>query len=130
VPDEIRDLQLFEKLQLEGNGILAWAIAGLKRLMQNNWVFGETDRTRAETQKYKIENNNVLAFAADRCVVEPDATCHRQELFEEYQLYCNDSGGKPVGISRFNKDIAGLPGVALGDDSRTRRALFRGIRLV
>jgi len=128
VPEEIRDPLLFEKLAREADGILAWAIEGLKRLIANNWIFTETDATRAETQKYKIENNNVLAFAADCCVLEPDARCHRQELFDEYNLYCKDGGLKAAGISRFNKDIAGLPGVSMREDSRTRRGLFTGIR--
>jgi putative DNA primase/helicase len=130
VPEEKRDLQLFEKLQLEADGILAWAIAGLKRLIECNWVFNETDRTRAEVRQYKIANSSVLSFVMDCCTVESGAVCYRQELYAEYQSYCSDSGIKGViGQPRFNSDLGGIPGVTLADENVTRRAIFKGIRL-
>ena len=130
VPDEMRDLHLFDKLQMEGDGILAWAIEGLKRLIECNWIFNETDRTRAEVHQYKIANSSVLSFVMDCCAVESNAVCYRKELYAEYQNYCSDSGIKGVvGQPRFNTDIGGVSGVTLADENVTRRAVFKGIRL-
>jgi len=130
VPDEKRDLQLFEKLSLEADGILAWSILGLKRLIDNNYQFGETDRTRSEIRQYKIENSSVLAFVEDCCVIDPAATGLRQEMYEAYKAYCDEGNLKAVSQRRFNGDVAGMNGVSVADEPVTRRRMFRGVRLV
>jgi putative DNA primase/helicase len=130
VPEEIRDPLLFEKLELEGDGVLAWAILGLKRLIANNWAFNETDRTKTELRQYKIENSSVLSFVVDCCTLEAGAVCYRKELYAEYKAYCEDGGIKgQVGDRRFKADISGVPGVTAADEPITRRRIYRGIRM-
>jgi len=130
VPEEIRDLQLFDKLQLEGDGILAWAIEGLKRLMECNWVFNETDSTKADLRQYKVENSSVLSFVMDCCAVEPAAVSYRKELYAEYKVYCEENGIKgQVGDRRFKADVSAVPGVTATDEPVTRRRIYRGIRM-
>ena len=59
VPKAKRDPNLAEKLAAERDGILMWALTGLKRLIASGYVFSETERTRAELEKYRIESNSV-----------------------------------------------------------------------
>ncbi|GHU82489.1 hypothetical protein AGMMS50284_4440 [Clostridia bacterium] len=130
VPEERRDPQLFEKMALEGDSILAWAIAGLKRLIANNYIFTETEKTRGEVKRYKIQNNSVLAFVEEMCVVDPDAEGSTKEMFAAFQLYCEENGiKKSAGIGKFVNDISSLPGVKASKDSRSRRSVFKGVRL-
>ena len=130
VPPEKRDFQLKEKLAEERDGILAWSISGLKRLIAQNYQFGETERTLAELKQYKIENNSVLAYVEDCCTVAAGAACFRQELYDSYKDYCEDGNLKAVSQRRFNGEVAGLPGVATADEPVTRRRIFRGIKLM
>jgi putative DNA primase/helicase len=58
VDDKARDRNLRDKLALEADGIIAWSLKGLKRLMKNEYVFSETDRTNTELQKYKADNSS------------------------------------------------------------------------
>jgi putative DNA primase/helicase len=109
---------------------LAWAIIGLKRLIQNNYQFSETSKTLGEVNQYKIQNNSVLAFVEDCCKLDPEAESSRKEMYAAYQLYCEENGlKKPAGNSKFVSDIGNLTGVSVTNDSRSRRAIFRGVRM-
>jgi len=122
-----RDRNLKEKLARETDGILAWSILGLKRLMKNDFCFSETARTRAELQKYKAENSTALTFIYENCVIEPKAEVGRQELFNLYIEYCNDNGMKyHLTQQKFNAELDGL-GLARVTTHGVRN--WRGIRL-
>ena len=132
VPKDKKDLHLMDKLMLEADGILLWAITGLKRLIAQDYQFSETDRTKAETQKYKIKNNNVLAFVAECCVIEPGIVSYRQELYNRYKEFCEESGlGRPVSEGTFNDSVvkANPSVIELAKEQLTRRALFKGVKL-
>jgi putative DNA primase/helicase len=45
VPQDKRDPNLRERIAAEADGILTWALDGLKRLIANNYTFSETERT-------------------------------------------------------------------------------------
>ncbi len=131
VPPEKHDLQLGDKLSLERDGILLWAIEGLKRLIANQYQFTETERTKAELQAYKIENNAVLAFIYEHCALEPDAVSYRKEVYNAFVEYCNANNRGKVSFPNFLKEVAnsqrGL--VTLADEPITRRAIFKGLKL-
>jgi len=130
IPEERKDVHLKEKLALEADGILTWALVGLKRLMANNYRFSETERTKAELTSYKAENSSVLAFVEECCVIESGTECLREELFAAYQEYCHANGQKPVSQKRFNPDIESIPGVDRGLEVVSRRKTWRGIRVL
>jgi putative DNA primase/helicase len=129
IPDDKKDGNLKEKLMMEKDGILAWAMVGLKRLMQNNYRFTETDRTRAELASYKSENSSVLEFVEECCEVKPNTECLRDELYAMYVEYRSHSGGgKPASKKTFNRELDGIAGVERGLESVSRRKTWRGIR--
>ena len=127
VPPEKHDSDLKEKLSEERDGILLWAIDGLKRLIASNYQFGETDRTRAEVKAYKVQNNSVLAFIEEYCKLIPDAVSSRREMYAEYKNYCDLANIGKVSQSNFVREVSGIGGVFAELDSSTRRAIFRGI---
>jgi putative DNA primase/helicase len=130
VPPERHDPDLKEKLSAERDGILAWAIEGLKRLIINNYSFSETDRTRAEVKAYRVQNNSVLAFVEEYCKLIPDAVCSRREMYAEYKSYCELANIGKVSQPQFVREVAGINGVSAELDPQTRRAAFRGIEFV
>ena len=128
VPKAKRDPNLAEKLAAERDGILMWALGGLKRLMAANYVFSETDRTRAELEKYRVESNSVLSFAKMFCVCGDDGFVVRDDLFLRYKEYCVNAGMKPVSQTNFNKELeAGFPEISRGRDKLSKRRIWRGI---
>jgi len=116
---------------MEADGILAWALEGLRRLMSNGWRFSETERTEAELEKYKADNSSVIAFVQDCCELDPKAEILREDLYAAYLEYSNSgSGPRPVGKPRFNSEMEGQIGVHRGLESATRRKTWRGLRLL
>ncbi len=87
-----------------------WALTGLKRLIASGYVFSETERTRAELEKYRIESNSVLSFAKLYCQQAENGVVVRDDLFLRYKEYCGNAGMKPVSQTNFNKELeAGFP---------------------
>lgn len=129
VPPEKRDPNLLEKLAVERDGIFMWALIGLKRLIASSYLFSETEATRVELQRYKVENNSALSFVEECCVFDEKAECIREELFQQYREYCGKNGLKAMSQANFNKDIEGLgERVERGFERVSRRKTWRGIR--
>lgn len=128
VPKEQRDPNLADKLATERDGILTWALEGLKRLIQNSYQFSETDATRAELARYRTESNSVLSFVEEFCELDADKYTMREELFTRYKEYCGNAGLKPVSQTNFNKEVENnLPMVSRGQDKVSGRRVWRGI---
>lgn len=130
VPANRRDANLREKLAVERDGILMWAIEGLKRIIANGYTFTETDSTRLELQRYKVDSNSVLSFMEECCEVKVDVEAVRDEMFSKYKEYCNNAGLKPVSQANFNKDIEGASDtIERGLERLSRRKTWKGVRL-
>jgi putative DNA primase/helicase len=130
VPKAQRDPNLREKLAAERDGILMWALNGLRRLIAQNYEFSETEATRTELQRYRVESNSALMFLEECCVVEENAACVREELFTRYREFCINNGMKPMSQATFNKDVeASSPLLQRKTDKLGKRRIWRGLRL-
>ena len=130
VPKGQRDPNLTEKLAAERDGILMWALCGLKRLIESGYVFSETEKTQAELEKYRIESNSVLSFAKMYCICEAESVAVRDDLFLRYKEYCGNAGMKPVSRTKFNQGIEAAYPVARSRDKLSKRRIWRGISFV
>jgi putative DNA primase/helicase len=129
VPANKRDPNLRERLAAERDGILMWALTGLKRLIANSYQFTETDTTRAELRRYRIESNSVLSFVDEFCRIEEGKITLRDELFMHYREYCHNAGMKSVSQGSFNKDIeTNNLDVKRGRERLSRRHVWNGIQ--
>lgn len=61
VPEEKRDAELLDKFAAEADGIFLFAVEGLRRLIANKYRFSETEATRSEVQRYRVDSNSVLS---------------------------------------------------------------------
>jgi putative DNA primase/helicase len=128
VPQDKRDADLRDKLAGERDGILMWALEGLKRLIEKGYAFSETVKTKAELQRYRIDSNSVLSFVDECCEIRDGAECSRDEMFSRYREFCNNAGLKAVSQTSFNKEIEGLDqSIIKGKDNLGRRRTWRGI---
>jgi len=129
VPDSKKDGDLKDKLMLEKDGIIAWAMVGLKRLIENKFKFSETDRTRAELNQYKADNSSALAFVNECCVFDRDAEVERKTLYDTYVEYCEQNGQRAMSHKRFNAELDGIGTLSRDLDTISRRNIWRGLRL-
>jgi len=130
VPKEKRDPNLRERIAAERDGILIWALEGLRRLIENSYLFTETERTIGELTRYKVESNSVLMFMEECCKVAEGAECSREQLFERYRDYCNKNGLKSMSQTNFNRDVEQSDAIIMrGLDKVSRRKIWKGVCL-
>lgn len=129
VPDAKKDADLFSVFQSEADGILNFALAGLKRLMANKYKFSETENTKRELANYRMENNSVLSFIHECCTLEPGAAIEKTELYNRYKEYCKAAGFNPFSTTNFNRDMeTGFPSVTAKRDTLGKRRIWAGIK--
>ncbi len=130
VPEEKRDVNLLDKLRQEADGIFLFALEGLKRLLNNNFIFSETTSNREELQRYREDSDSVLSFLKDCCKADPSASTGSMELFNAYKTYCEESMMKPCALRKFVQQVVECsPGAQKGVDKTGRRRIIRSVKL-
>ncbi len=84
---------LAEKMKAEVEGIFLWAFEGLQRLVSNNFKFTESERTRANREAVKRDNNNVFDFLESEGYIclKADCSISSKELYEIYRMWCEEN---------------------------------------
>lgn len=121
------DKALKYKFQREKEGILNWALEGLKRLYENNFEFSENELTDGVKKEYKRENNNVISFVEECCELDGLFSCSRIELYESYKEFCVEAGLKALSQIKFNKELEGNFNITRSRSGKLR--LWNGVRI-
>lgn len=126
------DLALFDRLRPELPGILRWAIAGWERLNRRGRFIQPRSASELVATMDELASP-IAAFLRDRCIVEADATCPVQLVYDAWRAWCQEHGRDAVGDGHsFGRDLhAALPNLTT---IRPRTALgrlrhYQGIRL-
>lgn len=103
--DPEMDTDLEEKLMEEIDGIFAWAVIGLHRLMQQK-RFTACDETNDFILNYRRYNNPVMAFVQDQCNIEDsESEEDLKDLYKAYKLYCTEGGYRAVNRENFIEEL-------------------------
>ncbi len=94
----------YRTLLTERNGIFNWMVEGLKRLKERG-RFAIGKNMIEAVEHYRVENNPVLSFVNENCVLEPDASISKRDIYEAYREFCEESGFRPVNIRKFGKEL-------------------------
>ena len=121
------DKALKYKFQREKEGILNWALEGLKRLYENNFEFSENELTDGVKKEYKRENNNVISFVEECCEIDSLFSCSRIEIYEAYKEFCGEAGLKALSQIKFNKELEGNFNITRSRSGKLR--LWNGVRI-
>ncbi|MDK0862440.1 phage/plasmid primase, P4 family [Clostridium perfringens] len=121
------DKALKYKFQREKEGILNWALEGLRRLYENNFEFSENELTDEVKKEYKRENNNVISFVEECCEIDSLFSCSRIELYESYKEFCVEAGLKALSQIKFNKELEGNFNVTRSRSGKLRS--WNGVRI-
>lgn len=130
IPEDKRDPFLLDKFRDEVNGILRFALEGLIRLIENNFVFSTTQINDAMLQTYREDSDSVLAFVRDRCEFGSGFSVGSTELYNVYKSYCEECGLKPYAHSKMISQIkVAYPNVTNGVDTTGKRRILNGIKV-
>lgn len=97
-PDRIDDPNLSEKLCEEMEGIFLWAMAGLLRLVKNNFQFTESGRARLNREMVKKDANNIELFLESKgyIVRDPERSISSKDLCSVYCTWCDENAYPPM----------------------------------
>lgn len=90
IPEGEQDNKLAQKLVAELPGILAWAVRGCAEWQKDG--LGVPAEVRTATADYQAELDTFANFFADCCVAHPEAKVPIKELYEAYQVWCEENG--------------------------------------
>jgi len=113
--DHEKDPLLARKIiENELSGVLNWAIAGLLRLNQRGRFPAISNEMRDVLSSGQRETNNVLAWWQDeRGVISQDKFTPRNDVYQDYRFFAQESGTMPVSAERFWARVKQIVGHAL-----------------
>ena len=131
IPMEKRDTTLLDKIKNESDGIFNFALEGLKRVIQNNYVFSETEKNKKELQKYREDSDSVLSFIKEMCEVNSKYNIRANELFNAYKDYCKENGLKNYAQNNFATKLQNYSeNITKSREGVSKMTVYHGIRLI
>jgi len=100
--------ELLQELKKEVPGIFNWALEGLNRLSQQNWIMTKSSYMDNCHNEFRRATNPLQLFVEEECVVEGNATVDSNELRSSYKRYCEDKGYKVLSDSNLGKELKRL----------------------
>ena len=129
IPEEKR-IDLMPVFEKELDGILLWALEGLHRLINNNFVFSNASDSISITEDYKKSCSPVLVFIDEMCVIESNASCKTSELHATYSRWCEINGFHRMSIRAFIDELESNFELDRYKHPKTRQSHLIGIGLV
>lgn len=124
IPKEERDPHLGEKLQLEADAILSWAVAGWAQYQAQG--LAEPEAVVKATDEYHADADAISRFIDSECLVNPHMFVKVGDLWERWCRWRAEDGAEEISKKAFGQalDTRGF------EDGRTRGArIRRGIGL-
>lgn len=94
-PDFVPDREFYAKVAAERDGIAFWALAGLRRLMENGWEIQESQRSREYLQARRSQGCHFPDFLQDVFAFAPDAAASSRDIAAAYRLWCRRNALEP-----------------------------------
>lgn len=104
IPEEERiPRSEFEALMMaEASGILAWAVKGCLKLIENGFLLPIPEEVKKATENYRNEMDILGEFLGECCIQGPDFKARVSDLYQEYEKYCNATKEKPISKRTFS----------------------------
>ncbi|OIK10238.1 phage/plasmid primase, P4 family [Bacillus sp. MUM 13] len=135
VPAHERDYYLKEKLLAERDYIVSWAVEGLLRLINNNFIFTECKESKQFKMQYIKEMNTVPNFLETCCSIDKDneeLKTHKRDLYSFYIKFCKDNCYTALNKYEFFNELKklDLKKVKFRINGSTPLEGFKGITLI
>jgi putative DNA primase/helicase len=124
IPEAEQDCELDARLQLEADGILAWAVAGYRNYLKHG--LDEPASVRKATDTYHRESDAVARFIDERCLTaSPALKATTGQLFESWEVWRQTDGAEPMSSKAFGLALGrlGFPAAAAVNGKRWRAGI-------
>jgi len=95
-------------VELEREGVVAWAVAGLRRLLANKMVLTALGSSDAVVEVLRNESDQLRLFLAERLVVEPSGCPEIAWVYANYVEWSRDTHHPTLSKSRFGREFTAL----------------------
>jgi putative DNA primase/helicase len=116
-----RDVNLVDKLKGELSGIFNLAMQGYQRFVANGESFTDSDVVQQVTQTYVEDNDTILTWIADKCVISREVHTATAQLYDDYKMYCERMGLKPYNSIAFGRRVKKILESKFNQDCSVRR---------
>lgn len=103
IAESKRDAHLLEKLKNEGDGILNWALVGLKEWQQNG--LSVPRKIEAATAAYRDEQDILAEWLSDCCITGAGLTARKDEIYRAYRKWASDNEHHPWAQKRLTRRL-------------------------
>ena len=90
--DFVPDRNFNDKIKNEINGIVQWALIGLKRLIENDWVLSESERSKGYISAKKNMGNHFPDFLESVFDFGEEGKVTSVDIQSIYQVWCRHNG--------------------------------------
>ena len=94
----------------EMSGFLNWALVGLKRLKNNNWMFSSSKAADEMKAEFLKQSNPIRDFFNNRCFIEKGGWESTTKLYTAYIEYCDTEGLDAESYNWFGRKFGNMPG--------------------
>lgn len=125
IPEDERDGKLWERLQQEKDGILAWIIRGYQE-----WVSRGLDEPSSVTEAtaaFRGESDMLATFLEQRCLLNPYTHVRSGELFEAWVQWCKIENHDAGTQTKFSRELVDR---GFDKDHTMHGKVWRGIGLL
>lgn len=114
-PRDRQDRELGRKLLDEGEGILAWAVAGAVTWYRDG--LGSVAQVDEHSDAWRADSNQVLRFVDEGCLRQQGEKIRSRDLFRGYKGWAEGGGERPMTDRSFSQRVVDL-GFERGRDER------------
>ena len=105
IPEDERDGELDDRLALEADAILSWAVAGWRDYLEHG--LDEPAVVRQATNTYQHDSDAVARFIDECCHISPAVKCATGELFEAWERWRISDGSEQLSLKAFGMALTG-----------------------
>lgn len=117
------DPELADKLKLEASGILGWMVAGCREWIANNRRLPRPQAVAEASVAYRAEQDRIMSFIADRCVVGDDKRVRSDKLVAAYASWCAVNKHPQLNSNAFSRALNERGFLLESQGSKWRRGL-------
>lgn len=104
IPEAEQDRELDARLQLEADGILAWAVAGWQAYREDG--LAAPSAVQVATDAYQMASDAVGRFIVECCVTSsPALQATTSQLFGEWERWRAAEGAEPISLKAFGQAV-------------------------
>lgn len=115
-------------------GVVAWAVAGARRLLANGLSYTRIASSAAAVSALRAQSDQLASFVTEQCEIDPEARTVKRQVYERYVQWARATNHSVLSSTNFGREFMPLLRrlTGLQDPSSSNhqgRQVYVGVRL-